>query len=632
MPGYTGSSQQAVNSNPAQDEGPPSDFRRTHDAPPPTTRENVDKTRKKGKRGRNNRATIKVASFNMKGYSTSQEEGGPTAKWLKINQIMRENKYGIMILQETHMDGAREQAIQDLFGRRLRIKASADPDKPTQRAGIAAVLNRGEFDAEHAKCIEIIPGRALIVKAQIHGGKKLSVLGVYAPNSVTKNADFWDQIRLYFESRPNERRPDLLIGDFNVVEEAIDRMPAKLERNAATEALDKLKLELRLRDGWRTTYPDSARFTFTQTRLKEDDAPAMSRIDRIYVTNRILERAREWDMKPSGLNSADHWMVSVQVSTEGAPEIGRDRWTVPEQVLNDKKFLEETHKIAQRWADIARARNAERTNDVNPQELYMKYKNEILTTARERDKALVPQIKQKMEQLQDDLSDLAKKEQNNETMKKIIDKTKELTTMERRRHIKARKKVHIMDRLEGEKMTRSWIQTNRQIKPRDIMYMLKKPNQDGPTTEYEKNSRRMAELARNYHDNLQNDGRETRDEITRMRETRNLLRKIQTKPNAGEKERMSQPITKEEVKQALKMSNSHKAAGLDGATYEMWKKLIAHEAQANNQSENILNMMTAAFNDIEEHGLTPNSKFAEGWMCPIYKKNWQPQDGRTVQA
>ncbi|KAJ8689467.1 hypothetical protein PTI98_012369 [Pleurotus ostreatus] len=265
-------------------------------------------------------------------------------------------------------------------------------------------------------------------------------------------------------------------------------MPAKLERNAATEALDKLKLELRLRDGWRTTYPDSARFTFTQTRLREDDAPAMSRIDRIYVTNRILERAREWDMKPSGLNSADHWMVSVQVSTEGAPEIGRDRWTVPERVLNDKKFLEETHKIAQRWADIARARNAERTNDVNPQELYMKYKNEILTTARERDKALVPQIKQKMEQLQDDLSDLAKKEQNNETMKKIIDKMKELTTMERRRHIKARKKVHIMDRLEGEKMTRSWIQTNHQIKPRDIMYMLKKPNQDGATTEYEKNS------------------------------------------------------------------------------------------------------------------------------------------------
>ncbi|KAF9490619.1 hypothetical protein BDN71DRAFT_1484417 [Pleurotus eryngii] len=238
--------------------------------------------------------------------------------------------------------------IQNLFSWRLRIKASADPNKPMQRAGIAAVLNRGEFDAEHAKCIEIVLGRALIVKAQIHGGKKLSILGIYAPNS-----------------------------------EAIDRMPARLERNAATEALDKLKLELRLRDGWRTTYPDSVRFTFTQTRIREND-----QIDRIYVASKILERAREWDMKPSGLKSADHWMVSVQMSTEGAPEIRRDRWTVPEQVLNDKRFLEEACKTAQKWADTAKARNAERTNNANPQELYIKYKNEILTTARERDKAL----------------------------------------------------------------------------------------------------------------------------------------------------------------------------------------------------------------------------------------------------
>ncbi|KDQ31792.1 hypothetical protein PLEOSDRAFT_154006, partial [Pleurotus ostreatus PC15] len=288
MPGHTGSSQHAANSNPAQDGGPPNDNRRAHDANPAAARENAETMRKKGKKGRSNRATIKVASFNMKGYSTSQEEDGPMAKWLKINQIMRENKYGIMILQETHMDDEREQTIQNLFGRRLKIRASADPDKPTQRAGIAAVLNRGEFDAEHAKCTEIIPGRALMIKARIHGGKKLSVLGIYAPNSVTENANFWDQIRVYFESRPNERRPDLLIGDFNVVEDAIDRMPARIERNIATEALDKLKLELRLRDGWRSTYPDSARFTFTQTRIRDDDTPAMSRIDRIYVTSRIL--------------------------------------------------------------------------------------------------------------------------------------------------------------------------------------------------------------------------------------------------------------------------------------------------------------------------------------------------------
>ncbi|KAJ8689227.1 hypothetical protein PTI98_013270 [Pleurotus ostreatus] len=121
----------------------------------------------------------------MKGYSTTQDEGGPMAKWLRINQIVRENKYGILILQETHMDDEREQTIQNLFGRRLKIKASADPKKPTQRAGIAAVLNRGEFDAENAKCIEIIPGRAIMIKARIHGGKNCQSWG-YTPPAVRR--------------------------------------------------------------------------------------------------------------------------------------------------------------------------------------------------------------------------------------------------------------------------------------------------------------------------------------------------------------------------------------------------------------------------------------------------------------
>ncbi|KAF4578310.1 hypothetical protein EYR36_000117 [Pleurotus pulmonarius] len=245
LPGDRGASQRAANSQPAQDEGHPSEMGQTGHAHPPRAQANSTRKKRK-KKGRNNRATVRVASFNMKGFASSQSEGGgPTEKWLRINQIMRENKYGIMILQETHMDEERQQAIQNLFGRRLIVKASPDPTSPRQRAGIAAVLNRGEFDAEHAECTEVIPGRAIIVNATIHTGKKLTILGIYAPNNTTDNARFWDQIREYFEAKPNERRPDIMLGDFNVVEDAIDRLPARAERNTATEALDKLKQELR---------------------------------------------------------------------------------------------------------------------------------------------------------------------------------------------------------------------------------------------------------------------------------------------------------------------------------------------------------------------------------------------------
>ncbi|KAF9494934.1 DNase I-like protein [Pleurotus eryngii] len=377
----------------------------------------------------------------MKGFSSTQNDGGPTAKWLRINQIMRENKFGIMILQETHMDEEREANIQNLFGRRLVIKASADPTSPRQRAGIAAVLNRGEFDAEHAKVEELVPGRAILVKATIHNGKALTILGVYAPNSTSENAKFWDKIRLSFIENPNEKRPDIMLGDFNVVEDAIDRQPAHMERNSATEALDKLKLELGLRDGWRTVYPDSVKFTFQQTRIGEGDMPAMSRIDRIYITNNQLRKARDWRIQPSGLNSADHWIISVQVSAEDAPEIGNGRWTIPERVLEDKRFLEKAKEIAKDWAKKNEHIGNERTEENNPQQTYICFKNELMRTARNRDKVLVPQIKRAMEQTQKELNGLAREEQTQETMKMIIEKTKALTIMERRRHQKARRKV-----------------------------------------------------------------------------------------------------------------------------------------------------------------------------------------------
>ncbi|KDQ33713.1 hypothetical protein PLEOSDRAFT_1020640, partial [Pleurotus ostreatus PC15] len=251
---------------------------------------------------------------------------------------------------------------------------------------------------------EIIPGRAILVKATIHNGKKLTILGIYAPNNVTDNAKFWDALRMFFIENPNERRPDIMLGDFNVVEDAVDRQPAHMDRSSATEALDELKIELGMRDGWRTIYPDSVRFTFQQTRREEDETPTMSRIDRIYTTNDQLKRSREWRIKPSGLDYADHWIVSVQLSAENAPEMGNGRWTIQERILNDKWFLEKSIQVAKEC--LRRKEQAEQAQNegYSPQETYMNFKSELMETARNRDKALIPQIKREIEQTQKELN------------------------------------------------------------------------------------------------------------------------------------------------------------------------------------------------------------------------------------
>ena len=98
----------------------------------------------------------------------------------------------------------------------------------------------------------------------------------------------------------------------------------------------------------------------------------------------------------------------------------------------------------------------------------------------------------------------------------------------------------------------------------------------------------MAELAWDYHNALQSDGREERDELDHLRKTRDLLKEVNTGFNDEAKQQLDSPISAEEVIKALKLSENHKAAGLDGVTYELWKKLILRPNSYQNEPNYIL--------------------------------------------
>jgi len=138
---------------------------------------------------------------------------------------------------------------------------------------------------------------------------------------------------------------------------------------------------------------------------------------------------------------------------------------------------------------------------------------------------------------------------------------------------------------------------------------------------HEKNSQCMAELARMYHDNLQNRGRENKDPEEREQTINGIIEFVETKPSQSEAEAINSLISEEEVVKALKLSDNDKAAGLDGATYKMWSS-ISQDRKSNGAEDtpfDVIQLMTAAFNDIELNGTAYGPNFAEGWMCPIYK-------------
>ncbi|KAK7007332.1 hypothetical protein R3P38DRAFT_3212320 [Favolaschia claudopus] len=176
---------------------------------------------------------------------------------------MREQKIGVLVVGEAHLDDNHKTDIDNLFGRAIRLEFTPDEEAPAARAGVAFIMNKNLVDTEGIKTIEIIPGRAMLLEMKNMDGTPLIILGVYAPNRPYLNAEFWKRLKAWFVTHPNTR-PTLLGGDTNLVEDAIDRLPSHEDSNSAVEAFQDLKAYLGLVDGWRETYPTTRAYTFTQ--------------------------------------------------------------------------------------------------------------------------------------------------------------------------------------------------------------------------------------------------------------------------------------------------------------------------------------------------------------------------------
>jgi exonuclease III len=277
----------------------------------------------------------------MKGRGKPEDD-----KWFHIWQVVREQKVGVLIVTETHLDDEYKNNVDSLFKRALRIEFTPDPEAPTARAGLAFALNRNTVETDNITTTVIVPGRAMILKMKNVDGSNLSILGVYAPNRPYQNAAFWRDIKAWYVAHPNVDRPDILGGDTNFVEDAIDRLPSHPDSKASVDAFDDLKAYLGLIDGWRETYPTTRAYTYIQTPAQ---GGSQSRIDRIYIKRDLFEDSFEWEMQAVGIET-DHRMVTMRLTTEDAPTIGHGRWVWPAHIIRDKtltKFIHDEGMIIQ---------------------------------------------------------------------------------------------------------------------------------------------------------------------------------------------------------------------------------------------------------------------------------------------
>ena len=564
--------------------------------------------------GRRTKASIKIASLNLRGHGTIHDTAG---KWGAVNQTMREKGIGILAIQEAHLDDAGVNLIHDLYGRWLRVHHSADPNNPTGARGVAVVLNREIVDIANVVATEVIPGRAILVRLRWHREKTLTVLNVYAPNATTKNTVFWSTLQ---ESRAiNRTPPEVILGDFNIVESLIDRLPMREDPAPAILALQAFISEMQVVDGWRNTEPTTVNFTFPQ-----QDGGMRSRLDRIYTSNDLLLCSTEWNIEHTAIPT-DHRIVSARISCRESPFIGKGRWTIPLQLIHDHTFIKALASLGEKALTTAQKSDQEggRTDQNNAQLALHQFKREARTLARNTLKRKTPKIQAAIASLK---REIAQKQNdpgfpaNVAVQQEVAQLEAHLLSLEQRRHGQVQLSTSTHYALNQERITKYWSAVNKEKKPRDLFYMLRQPNSGSVASR----SDEMAQLARNYHEALQTVDVDTSQPTEERKEDiAAALNGVHTPLDKADADFVASPVTKDEVKDALKQAGCGKAAGLDGIPYEMWKALDEKFKRTPKDASprfDCLELLFLAYKDMETHGTSDQTGFSEGWICPLYKK------------
>ena len=185
------------------------------------------------------RANINVATLNINGFAAPTKNMSEIEKWSAIYQMMKEHKLAILAVQETHLDDDMLHSINECFGKRLTVINSKSQEHPCLSAGVAFVINRALVAPKELEIMELIEGRALAIKFKWHNDDDILLINIYVPNNRGDHPIFWETIDSKCRSK-GLRRPDLMLGDFNLTEDKIDRTPAHLDDTTAIAALRNL--------------------------------------------------------------------------------------------------------------------------------------------------------------------------------------------------------------------------------------------------------------------------------------------------------------------------------------------------------------------------------------------------------
>ena len=468
----------------------------------------MEQTKRKIWSGINKKYGITIATLNIKGRNGDNKK----SKWPKIVTMMRKHRILILALQKTHLDNDETEALRQVCPKVEIINNGTSKNKE----GVAFVINKDLANDMTWKHTILVEGRMSRLSIRVEEDRGLDIINVYAPNEDKNKIVFFE--KMYKIPKGQNIENGIIMGDFNHVEEELDRFPHRKDDKKVSDTWNKIKHKNRLIDGWRTHNELSKEFTFIQPVTN-----SMSRIDRIYLNDEIYPYGYNWSHIDSAQLS-DHDIAKVDILKHKLPYIGNGIWRMQPEDIEDEDIRKLTDELLRRTEEDMKRIKEKKEQGI--QELWVDTKEDIKRITENARKQKKKQLNEKRKKLNKKLEKKLKQLSNdntemNEKHKKEIAKLKKKIAQRSENELtRLQESTRARYRLKGEKYTKYWFSLNKKKSDRQVILALQKS--DGSLTN---KTKEMMKIGLKHHKELQKEPEMTDQRKIAIEEGENIINK-----------------------------------------------------------------------------------------------------------
>ena len=273
---------------------------------------------------------LKIASININGFRSNY-------KRILVEQFVSQNKIGILLLQETHVDNVR---LANQIEGTLRAEKGIWNFGTSNSCGVAILLFNSNI------CIENYHldffGRIIRLDFSYSGFENFRIVNTYFPHEPKERLEFIGNFSQYLNGAKNI----ILGGDFNFIfDPNLDKIGGNLQSGTIGAKPFRTILDrIGLIDCFRILYPDKRAVTWSRKNITNEKGIVKydivgTRLDRFYISSFIKGIVAGFQTLPC--SCSDHSFVVLNLENNGNEAItfGKSYWKFNNQLLEDEIFI-----------------------------------------------------------------------------------------------------------------------------------------------------------------------------------------------------------------------------------------------------------------------------------------------------